>query len=58
MRLFPEENQQPVLGGHRFSEEKWKGRGAPGFQGQGVGAGMSGVRLAGGREGRCLGETG
>ena len=24
MCLFPEENQQPVLGGHRFSEEKWQ----------------------------------
>ena len=24
MRVFPEENQQPVLGGHRFSEEKWQ----------------------------------
>ena len=23
MCLFPEENQQPVLGSHRFSEEKW-----------------------------------
>ena len=22
--LFPEENQQPVLGGNRFSEEKWQ----------------------------------
>ena len=24
MCLFPEENQQPVLGGNRFSEEKWQ----------------------------------
>ena len=24
MCLFREENQQPVLGGHRFSEEKWQ----------------------------------
>ena len=24
MCLFPEENQQPVLGSHRFSEEKWQ----------------------------------
>ena len=24
MCLFPEENQQPVLGGQRFSEEKWQ----------------------------------
>ena len=23
MCLFPEENQQPVLGSNRFSEEKW-----------------------------------
>ena len=23
MCLFPEENQQPILGFHRFSEEKW-----------------------------------
>ena len=24
MCLFPEENQQPVLGGNRFSKEKWQ----------------------------------
>ena len=24
MCLFPDENQQPVLGGNRFSEEKWQ----------------------------------
>ena len=24
MCLFPEENQQPSLGGHRFSQEKWQ----------------------------------
>ena len=24
MCLFPKENQQPVLGGNRFSEEKWQ----------------------------------
>ena len=24
MCLFPEENQQPVLGSHRFPEEKWQ----------------------------------
>ena len=24
MCLFPEENQQLILGGHRFSQEKWQ----------------------------------